>query len=301
MKYVAPYGSPDPEAPYIDFDVASGEEGSIPPGAAVEHPMREIVAAIIGSGQTPDPSDLGQLLKAIDLRIAQLTGGGPSGGYALVSALRSFNPVYPEVLTADGSFNLSVPSTGQVRIPAGINFVHRGIFPVTTVQQDFATGANKVYHLRWETTGFVLKDLSDTGYNSSGNTADEILPKFDTTFDSMLTHRVMTNGSNVATITPLKNKNRLQLSVERTVNVAGVTAGNASGTQNDTVIEANFSRTPQWVGVPLQTGGQSVASNFDLSAVQAATRYGARYSVQVFNPWSATQAIDCFYAAHASA
>jgi hypothetical protein len=65
MKYVQPYGITDENAPYINGNPSTGTRGSIPPAAAIEHPMREIVAAINYSGLTPTDADLHQLLKSI--------------------------------------------------------------------------------------------------------------------------------------------------------------------------------------------------------------------------------------------
>lgn len=64
MKYVPPrYG--DPDDPYVDGNPDGSSEGSIPPAAAIEHPMREIEAAIVAAGLVPDSEDLTQLAAAI--------------------------------------------------------------------------------------------------------------------------------------------------------------------------------------------------------------------------------------------
>ena len=54
MKYVQPYGISDADAPYINGDPSIARQGSIPPAAAFEHPMREIVAVIQKNGLAPD-------------------------------------------------------------------------------------------------------------------------------------------------------------------------------------------------------------------------------------------------------
>ena len=58
MKYVQPYGISDADAPYINGDPSIARQGSIPPAAAFEHPMREIVAVIQKNGLAPDTLDL---------------------------------------------------------------------------------------------------------------------------------------------------------------------------------------------------------------------------------------------------
>jgi len=65
MRYQQPYGVTDPNAPYINGDPSIGRMGSIPPAAAFEQPMREIVNMITLSGGTPTDADLQQLAKAV--------------------------------------------------------------------------------------------------------------------------------------------------------------------------------------------------------------------------------------------
>lgn len=65
MKYWAPTNAVDPDAAYWNGDRAEGIVGAKPPAQAIEHPMREITAAITGDGQTPTQGALDQLGKAI--------------------------------------------------------------------------------------------------------------------------------------------------------------------------------------------------------------------------------------------
>ncbi|TCR60929.1 hypothetical protein [Bosea sp. BK604] len=65
MEYVAPYGSLDPNAPYVNGNPSTGQMGSIPPAAAFEHPQREILALIAAAALTPAGADLSQLLRAV--------------------------------------------------------------------------------------------------------------------------------------------------------------------------------------------------------------------------------------------
>lgn len=65
MEYVAPFGSPDPDAPYVDRNTPGAVAGSKVPAAAVEHPMREIEHAIEEAGIVPSRLDLTQLARAI--------------------------------------------------------------------------------------------------------------------------------------------------------------------------------------------------------------------------------------------
>ena len=72
MEYVPPINGniADPDRPYVDANPGASIEGSIPPAAAVEHPMREILNVIVSAGITPDDADLAQLYQAIVALIA---------------------------------------------------------------------------------------------------------------------------------------------------------------------------------------------------------------------------------------
>jgi hypothetical protein len=66
MKYVPPLDATDTNAPYVDGNPAAGIEGSIVAAASIEHPMREILAVILGAGLTPSATILNQLWQAIN-------------------------------------------------------------------------------------------------------------------------------------------------------------------------------------------------------------------------------------------
>ncbi|MBB2841474.1 UNVERIFIED_ORG: hypothetical protein GGE64_005257 [Rhizobium etli] len=63
MKYIAPYGSLDPNAPYVDRDVPGAVVGSKIPAKFPNWTINEIVDVIAKSGITPD--DVLQLAEAI--------------------------------------------------------------------------------------------------------------------------------------------------------------------------------------------------------------------------------------------
>jgi hypothetical protein len=212
MKYNQPPGM-SADAPYIDGNRSAGTKGSVVPAAAIELPQRELVNLIAYSGQTPDNADLDQVRKAIGILIAAATGGGDTADYLTMVQARARLPLFPEILTADGRINVLSPGAGSVMVPAGVSFQHRGIYPVGTSDYDeaartFATAANKTYHVRWTPAdGFALKDVSDGGYNPTA--AAETDAMFDSAYDDMLVARVVTSSGNVATITNLVNRNRL--------------------------------------------------------------------------------------------
>lgn len=208
MKYNQPFGSADPNAPYVDRNTPGAISGSRVPAKAVEMPQREIVSVITAAGLPPTNDDPTQLLQAIQWLIAQVTGEGDTEDFVLMTQARNKLPIFPETVASDGLIPVFSPANGTVRIPAGYDFIHRGIFTVTTVQTDLPTSASKTFHVRWTPSGFVIKDLADTGYNPGG-ALDEANPAFDSKYDDMLLAKVVTNASNVPTVTPLANKNVL--------------------------------------------------------------------------------------------
>ena len=64
MLYNQPVGGAAND-PYVTGNPATATPGSIPPGASIEYPQREIVNAITASGIVPSNGDLYQLAKAI--------------------------------------------------------------------------------------------------------------------------------------------------------------------------------------------------------------------------------------------
>ena len=85
MKYVPPVGQPA-DTPYENFDPANGVDGSVVPAESIEHPMREIIAAIIALGQTPDGNKLNQLAQGL---AGKLAAGGHKHNIADVNTLQS--------------------------------------------------------------------------------------------------------------------------------------------------------------------------------------------------------------------
>lgn len=197
----------------------------------------EIQDVISTAGIVPTDTRNTLLREAIEALISAATGGNPAG-YVLMTQARARLPIYPEVSNVDGKIVVTSPATGTVRLPGGIEFVHRGIFPVTTVQTDFITDPSKTYHMRWNpTAGFTLNDLASAVYNASG--ASESNAAFDSKYDDMLIARVITNSTNVPTITNLVNKDRYKLQFARD---AAVLIG-GTGTQTD-VYPLDLARTP---------------------------------------------------------
>jgi hypothetical protein len=223
-----------------------------------------------------------QLREAITALIAAATGAGDTTDYLLMSQARARLPIMPEVLNIDGRIVVTQPATGTVRLPGGVTFLHRGVFPITTAQQDFTTVASKTYHLRWDysTNTFRLRDLADIAYNPT--TAPETNNNFDSSPDSMLVARVITSAANVATITNLSNLVRLEKFEYKTGPGTIINTGNnLDGVMYSTVFSLNWARYPM-IALHGQAG-QTTTNIFNGFANRIAlTVPVTRYDVQAY-------------------
>lgn len=239
MKYQAPFGSVDPDAPYVDRNTPNAIQGSKVPAKAIEHPQREIVEVIERAGLTPSEGSVTQLWEALQ------------------QLLKSF-PIYPESLNSNGTFDLTSPSPGTIRVPAGVQFVMRGAELRTTEQTDLTTLSSKTYHVRWDkVNGFRILDLASVGYNPTS--AAETSVAFDSDYDDVLVARVVTNGSNVATITNLVNKAKLATEVSKSLALADA---RTPATLTGSGAAINWARKPQF-GQPLLQGARSFNTAMD--------------------------------------
>lgn len=219
------------------------------------------------------------------------TGGNPAG-YILMTQARARLPIFPEVINTDGRIIVTSPGTGQVRLPGGVDFLHRGIFTVTTSQTDFATDPSKTYHLRWDpTNGFRLIDVANNVYNPTALVETNI--KFDSTFDDIIFARVITNSSNVPTITNLANKNLLTADgygASAPFGDAGYDPATPSYTIENDVMDpklmthyatqtVNFARTPQVYITAIQ---DVFTVNPPVSEVSMGARALSRYNIAVW-------------------
>jgi hypothetical protein len=119
MKYQEPWGvtTPTGDAPYANGNPAIGLQGSIPPAASIEYPMREITNLISDSGQTPTDADLHQVTRAIrDGKLNFCVDSGPLNQLQVT-------PQGPPLQTLNAGLTLRVlvahTNTGPVRITVG--------------------------------------------------------------------------------------------------------------------------------------------------------------------------------------
>lgn len=165
MKYVQPYGISDPEGPYINGDPSIGRQGSIPPAAAFEHPMREIVGVIDKSNFTPTDGDLLQLAKSVrsqGLNFADDTG-------AINSLTVSYDPPLTSY-TVGLLLRVRVRSsnTGASTIDAGAGRVHiRRPNGTAMVAGDLSAGG--LIDLAYDGTAFQMINYLGTGTGTGGD------------------------------------------------------------------------------------------------------------------------------------
>jgi len=241
----------------------------------IEAEMRAIQDAGGISGTEGDDTTV---LQAIQALIAAATGGGDTSQYVLFSQAQARLPIFPEVTTNNGVIAVTAPSTGTIRVPASATILHRGIRTYTTAETDFATSSSKTYHLRWNPTdGFALKDLADTGYNPT--VAAETNAAFDSGYDDMLVARIVTNSSNVATITNLVNKDRLMSYSDISLSFSSTPANAMTAAFNSPL---NWARAPK---IPLITWifrsqDQPITDN-DESFTRTVTRYSISGTVML--------------------
>ncbi len=67
MKYQPPFGSPDPNAGYVDKSVPGAVAGSKVPAKAIEQSQREIQYVLLQAGLVPSDGDLTQLWQALNI------------------------------------------------------------------------------------------------------------------------------------------------------------------------------------------------------------------------------------------
>src|SRR5512139_4004314 len=129
MKYVAPYGVSDPEGHYVNGNSQTGTQGSIPPAAAFEDPMRELVNLIEYSGFTPSEDDLEQVTKAV--RSQRLNYAADTG------AVNALAVAYDPVIV---SFNVGLILRVKVKITnTGASTIAVDSMPATAIKR--ANGA----------------------------------------------------------------------------------------------------------------------------------------------------------------
>jgi len=118
MKYQPPFGreSEGDSASYVNGNPVEGRQGSIPPAAAFEYPMRELVAMISKSKIAPSDTDLMQLVKGV--RSQAVNYAQDTGSQNNLSV--SFDPpIGTYTLGLPLKVKVAVTNTGPATIDAG--------------------------------------------------------------------------------------------------------------------------------------------------------------------------------------
>ncbi len=211
---------------------------------------------------------------------------------------------FPEMLSANGCWQITANGNGTVTIDAGQSFIWRGVWEIrtedyTTAQRTFAMSANKTYHLRWRPgSGFGLYDLGNHTYNPGGALSEADI-YFDTQVDDMLIALAQTNASNIPIITTLANKRQLVRTWESIQNKINGVKGDEPFWSFSPVasVTLDWSRapTPAWLGAC----GWNFARGYRSSIAQNETSWGVtatRYKAQMYDTTQNTPAdISGFY------
>ena len=253
------------------------------------------------------------VLALIDKYLGEL-GEGEFSNFILMSQATTRLPIQAEVLTVDGRMTHTIPEAGKVRLSGSIQFLHRGIKLYNTSDYDeasrtFDTEASKIYHLRWNPAdGFSLNDLADDETYNPGS-LDENDATFDSTYDDMLVARIVTNSSNVATVTHLSNKHQLTGFKAGSVNFGVLPPGGHASAVQEPVQTVNFARTPRYIAVPLGTRAPeaAIAGGVDVGFGPPVTapgttlerdRYGFQIGVQAANTTNTSKTVTAYYEVH---
>lgn len=91
MQYVQPVGGLAND-PYVDANPGAGQEGSPVPAAAIEHPMRELVALITDAGLAPSGASLTQVATAIKTIFQKASAVSAVAGGTVDAITADFTP-----------------------------------------------------------------------------------------------------------------------------------------------------------------------------------------------------------------
>jgi len=280
--------NPDDDRWYAPCTSPEANDGTLLSAQDFNMFVAQLRRAIRGMEVVEDPTDDDMLLKAIQAAMVD------------VQALAENVPLFPEIKTADNKMTVSA-GTGEVIVSADEEVVFRGLVKVSTfdwslAQRTLAHAADKTYHLRLSLAGgFALKDLEDAGYNPSA--LAETDPAFDSTFDDMLIAKVVTNGSNVATITRLRNAHALSQEGEEQITEATYepNPGGVANITQGTDVTLDWARRPRARLISIIDGTSSHSDDegdpqYGVNGIEinAGVYARSRYKVRVF--WQRTAA-----------
>jgi len=185
MKYQAPYGVSNPDAPYINGDPTIGRQGSIPPAAAFEFPMREILNVINKNKITPDDADLSQMMKGVR---SQRTNYVDDTGSANNLSVALDPPLGAYTIGLPIRVKVHVTNTGAATIDAGAGRVAiKKMNGGGTAAGDLPAGG--ICELVYDGSAFQLVNFGGSGGTGTG---DQFLIKIPYTVDTSVTPNIIT-------------------------------------------------------------------------------------------------------------
>lgn len=182
MKYQAPFGNPgganDEAAPYVNGNQAAGIQGSIPPAAAFEYPMRELVALIKAGGVATSDADLKQILRATRSQIPSFlddTGTANAIVCSFVTQGQTAAPLSGYVKGLTVRIKVKVANTGATTI----NIDSQGNVPVIRGDGGALTAselpANSIIEVTYDGASFQL--ISQTQRSGFLGIIDTVITK----------------------------------------------------------------------------------------------------------------------------
>lgn len=244
---------------FRDEDVVAGVSGTDVPALFLNGLQENVATVIEKAGLGLDATDWELLWQAI-----RLQGG--------LDVLRHM-PTYPQIETATNALVFSVGSN-QPLVNAGQTWLWRGHrrfssddFVATAGDPQtrrWAVVANKTYHVVWDAPGTGLATPEATYPNGRFSMLDmagltETDTQYDSTYDRMLCARVVTDGANVPTVTPLANAAVLMATHVQTGTASGSTYASAHHTWSRAFQGFhNWARTPRQFGVSGHIGANGI-------------------------------------------
>lgn len=153
MRYEAPFGSVDANAPYVDRNTPGAVSGSRVPAAAIENPQRELVQILIDRGFTPSAADLGQISKALKVAMMGRVDVPVFGWQATPPGSPGILDTY---LVATGATGAWAAFPNRITVWTGANWAF--FDPVLGLQVQYWSGRQIV--LRYNGSGVWEEDVA---------------------------------------------------------------------------------------------------------------------------------------------
>ena len=261
---------------FKDCTSPAANDGTVVEQAYLNGMLQQIRRAIRGMSVIENNADDDMLLKAIQANAA---------ASAKLSDVVTYNAIYPYNGMSGG---YATPTGSIVLNASGNNYcIFRGVqgfstAAMTLAQRTFTTTANNTYHLRWlRVGGLVLRWLGDAGYNPGAQA--ETISGFDSNYDDCLVARIVTNSSNVLTVTVLTNL--------PSMNVVGntyltVVTPNTNTTFGTATVTLNWARTPQIMLAQFQGNANDTTPHDQDFQMQLTALNRYNFTIRIDDDWT---------------